>query len=175
MVIPRPSVVMTSVAAARKSWRRTTAGLAAVLLMLTAAGCGGTRERPRDTQTVDGVAIYLGVMPAALVSGHPVQAGAAGAMHGGTPNPDAARHVVIALFDARTGARIQTARVRAAVARGRTVHDPDRDLEPMQIAGVITFGNFFPMPQSGDYRIRVEIVRPGAPRPIEAEFDYRNL
>jgi len=163
-MVPRPS-----------KWGTLASVIAAGSLTLTLAGCDSVGERPRDSQTVDGVAIYLGVMPAALVSGHPVQAGAAGAMHGGTPNPASARHVVIAMFDARTGARIQTARVRAAVARGRTVHDPDRDLEPMQIAGVITFGNFFLMPQPGDYRIRVEIERPGVPRPIEAEFDYRNL
>lgn len=161
-----------------RRWRRPVGlarSLAAALLALSVAACPGAGERPRDAQTVDGVAIYLGVMPAALVSGHPVQAGAVGAMHGGTADPKAARHVVVALFDARTGARIQAARVRASVVRGRTARNPDRDLEPMQIAGVITFGNFFVMPQSGDYRIRIEIARPDVPRSIEAEFDYRNL
>jgi len=148
--------------------------LLAVLLLAVSTGCDGAGVRPRDVQTVDGVIIYLGVMLTALISGHPIHAGERGAMHGGAPGEAGSRHVVVALFDAGTGTRIQAARVRAGVGHGHAGLEPDRDLEPMLINDVVTFGNFFPMPQAGDYRIRIEIARPDGQRTIEADFDYRN-
>jgi len=148
--------------------------LLVVVLLAVSTACDGTGQRPRDVQTIDGVTIYLGVMPTALISGQPIRPGEPGAMHGGAHMETGSRHVLVALFDAATGARIQSARVRAGIAHGRSSPEPNRDLEPMLINGVVTFGNFFLMPQAGDYRIHVEIARPDVQRAIEAEFDYRN-
>ena len=48
------------------------------------------------------------------------------------------------------------------------------DLEPMPFAGAVTYGNYFPMPRSRVYRVRVEIQRPQAAHPASVEFEYRN-
>ena len=61
---------------------------------------------------MDGMTIYLGVLPAELVRGHPTQLGDPKAMHGGTLSYQASHHIVVALFDARTAARITDARIR---------------------------------------------------------------
>ncbi len=62
--------------------------------------------KPRQIfQVVDGVAIYLGVMPAQIVQGHPKEHPEVG-MHGGAPTRGDRVHVVVALFDNATGGRI---------------------------------------------------------------------
>jgi hypothetical protein len=65
---------------------------------------------------VDGVAIYLGVIPAELIEGHP-KAHPESGLHGGAPPVTEERyHIVIALFDAKTGARITNAKVTASLS-----------------------------------------------------------
>src|SRR5688572_30172845 len=72
-------------------------------------------------RTVDGVAVYLGLMPAAIVRGHP-SGHPERTMHGAPPahaGPPAATHdyhLVAALFNAATGARISDALVSARIA-----------------------------------------------------------
>jgi hypothetical protein len=46
-------------------------------------------------------------------------------------------------------------------------------LDPMKIAGTVTYGNYFKMPSAGPYRIAVEVRRPGAAHMIEARFEYK--
>jgi hypothetical protein len=148
-----------------------------LLLLLSiaiAAGCSGAGDLPRDSQTVGGITIDLGVVPAALVRGHPIRAGEAGALHGGAPEGSSSHHVVVALFDAGTGARISDARVRAGVGASSYDHAPDRELEPMAVNGAMSYGGFFLMQGNGLYRIHLEILRPGATRPIEAQFVYEH-
>lgn len=142
----------------------------AVAALMT--GCGERGDLPRDTQVVGGITIDIGVIPAGLVQGHSTDPADPKAMHGGTPKGGASHHLVVALFDAKTGARIDDARVRAAVGRRSYDHEPDRQLEPMQIAGTTTYGGFFQMAGEGRWTIHLVIERPGMPRPVEAQFAY---
>jgi hypothetical protein len=135
-------------------------------------GCSGNQDLPRNEQTVEGVTIDLGVLPAELVQGHSTTEGDPKAMHGGTPAGEGSNHVVVALFDAKTGARITDARVRAGVGSRSYDHDPDKWLAPMQIAGTTTYGNFFLMPGREVYRIHLQIYRAEATQPIRADFAY---
>jgi hypothetical protein len=82
---------------------------------------------------------------------------------------------VVALFDAQTGARITDARIRAGVGDRSHNHEPDSSLEPMQIDGMMSYGNFFLLQGAGTWRIHLEILRAGALRPIEADFAYEHL
>ena len=118
--------------------------------------------------------IDLGVMPAELVQGHSTQPGDPQALHGGTPGNSDSHHIVVALFDARTGIRISDARIRAGVGRHSYDHAPDTWLEPMQINGTMTYGNFFLMQGAGEWRIHLEISRPGLTRPSEVDFAYEH-
>ena len=68
-----------------------------------------------DSQTVGKVVIYLGVLPAAMIRGHPAQH-TESSMHGGQPATSGEYHIVIALFDAKTGSRVTGAHVSARVS-----------------------------------------------------------
>ena len=145
----------------------------AVAIAFLLTSCGGRADLPRDTQVVDGLTIDIGVVPAALVQGHATDPANPAAMHGGTPSGGASHHLVVALFDTKTGARIADARVRAAVGHRSYDHEPDKPLEPMQIAGTTTYGGFFQMPDGDRWTIHLSIERPGA-RPVQAQFAYEH-
>ncbi|MHB0926475.1 MAG: hypothetical protein ACYC1F_08230 [Gallionellaceae bacterium] len=123
-------------------------------------------------QVVDGVDIYLGIFPAELIQGHSKQH-PEGEMHGGVPVGEHRYHVTVALFDAATGKRITGAQVSARVSE-LGLSGTEKKLEPMTIAGAISYGNYFRMSGTGIYRIRVQVRRPGVAQAIEAEFEYQH-
>lgn len=124
-------------------------------------------DAPENFQVVDGVALYLGVMPAQLVQGHT-------AMHGGVSAARYRDHLVVALFDNATGRRIEDAQVTAAVmAPG--LSSQWKTLESMRVAEAVTYGNYFDMPREGAYHIQLRIRHPGHPQLIEAKFTHRHF
>lgn len=145
-----------------------------LLCVSAAVGCSDVGDLPRDSQTVGGTTIYLGVVPSAVVRDHPTRKGDASALHGGVSEGLSLHHIVVALFEASTGKRISDAQVRAGVGDLSYNHVPDRDLEPMLDNGVISYGGFFPMQGRDPYRIHLEIRRAGTTRPIEAQFVYEH-
>jgi hypothetical protein len=116
-----------------------------------------------NPKTAGGLAVYLGVLPAAMIHG-PEKA-----MHGGVPSGRRSYHIVVAVFDATTGARVKDAVVEARVAElgfaGIT-----RQLEPMLIADTVTYGNYFELSGEANYRIYLSITRPGSAVPVRVEF-----
>ena len=142
---------------------------------LLVCACSDNTDLPRSTQTVDGITIYVGVMPAELVKGHITASGEPGALHGGTTPASSSHHIVVALFDSGTGAHITDAQIRAGVRDRSNDHEPDMTLEPMQINGAMSYGNFFQMQGPGVWRIHLEILRPGMSAPIEADFGYEHV
>lgn len=122
---------------------------------------------PENFQVVDGVALYLGVMPAQLVQGHPK-------MHGGVPAAGYEDHVVVALFDNATGRRIEDAQVKAAVMVPG-LSSQWKTLESMRVAEAVTYGNYFDMPREGVYHVQLRIRRPGHPQLTEATFTHRHF
>ncbi len=129
---------------------------------------------PRNEQTVDGMTIERGVMPAKRVKGHATAPGYPNAMHGGTPPNSDSNHILVALFDAKTGARNTDAQIRADVGNRWYSHDPDWLLEPMEISGTKSYGNFFSMQDAGIWRIHL-LTRPGIARPVEADFGFEQV
>ena len=129
-----------------------------------------------DTAThkvVHGVAIYLGVLPAEMILGHP-KSHTEAEMHGGVPAGQHQQHVVVALFDQASGKRISGAKVSARVHE-INLAGTQKKLEPMLIAGTVTYGNYFNMSTNDNpYRIRVLIELPGTPGVIEATFEYQH-
>jgi hypothetical protein len=118
-----------------------------------------------DSQTVDNVVIYLGLMPAEMIRGHPAEHKES-SMHGGPP-AGGQYHVLIALFDAKSGARITGAQVEARVS------EVGIEGSEKTIAGAETYGNYFPMPGHAPIRIEVAIRLPGQSRDIRARFEHR--
>ena len=124
------------------------------------------------SKSANGVTVYLGIVPAQVVKSE-LKPGEQ-PMHGHVPNNLHEYHVIAALFDAATGARVSDATVTAQVS-GLGLSGPKRKLETMQIEGTTTFGTFFDLPGADIYTIKLHVERP-APAPaadLEFKYDHR--
>lgn len=124
------------------------------------------------SKTAGGLTVYLGVVPAAIVKG-PLNQSAERPMHGGIPKGAHEYHVVAAIFDASTGARVADATVMAQVS-GLGLVGPQKPLGQMQIANTVTYGAFFDLPGRDLYTIKLTIRRSGEPQPVSLEFKYNH-
>jgi hypothetical protein len=114
----------------------------------------------------------MGLLPTEMIRGHPQEHPEA-TMHGGLPAGRGQYHVIIALFDVKTGARIENADVAVRVSEIGLAGE-EKKLEPMQIAGTVTYGNFFSMAGNGPFRINVTIHIPGQAQEIKTEFEHKH-
>lgn len=105
-----------------------------------------------------GMDIYIGVIPAEVLQGRdmPMET----KMHGGVPLGRNHHHLVVALFDAKTNARISDARITANIA-GLGSGGSTKILGRMKINDVVTYGNYFSFPVTTPYRIRLKLDVPG--------------
>ena len=141
----------------------------ALALSLTAAGHAQGDDL---SKTIDGITIYLGIVPAEIVRGHPSQHGES-TMHRAVPRGSEFRHIVVALFDAKTGDRITDATVDARVEQVGLAAQ-NKALDPMQIASTLSYGNYFAMPPSQLYTITLKVKAKRYPHAVEARFEYRS-
>lgn len=115
-------------------------------------------------QVVDGMSIYLGIIPAQFVKDH-------SGMHGGAGDKKHNYHVLVALFDSKSGERITDANVKATVSplgmAGSTKH-----MEAMH-GDIVSYGNFFSMQKPETYRILVEVQRGKSGGKSVANFIHR--
>lgn len=118
--------------------------------------------------------VYLAVIPAALVRGHPPEHTGRG-LHGGPPAGRYVHHLLVALFDARTGARVVNAQVAAVVHGLRHTPEERIGLEPMAVGGAEAYGGFATLPARDYYRIEVEVLRPGGGPTLRAVFPHRHF
>lgn len=143
-------------------------GICALLLAL--ASLASRAAEDGQHKVVDGVSIYIGVLPAEMLLGHP-KGHHEREMHGGVPAGTNRYHVVISLFDAASGKRITDARVRIGGASIGMAASRQK-AEPMLINNVTTYGAYVTLAGPGPYKIQITIKRDGAAKPIEVEFDY---
>jgi hypothetical protein len=93
-------------------------------------------------------------------------------MHGGVPVGAHEFHILVALYDSQTGARITNAKVSASAAPlGST--SSNKPLEPMLMAGTIAYGNYFTLGGEGTYVIHLMIEIPGR-RVLHTVFEYQH-
>ena len=136
-------------------------------LLLWAGGPAAAQTGPK---TSGGVTVYLGVVPAAIVKGpspHPAEK----PMHGRIPRGTHEYHVVAAVFDAATNARVSDAAVTAQIS-GLGLFGSKKKLEPMEIAGTTTYGGFFNLPGRDLYTVKLTVERPGGARPVTFQLKY---
>lgn len=136
--------------------KRLSAAVLAVMGLVSLNISAVAGDAPETPQVVDGVAIYLGVIPAQIVQGHPNKHPEA-TMHGGVPKRGHRDHVVVALFDNDTGRRIENAQVTGSV-KEIGLSTEQKKLEPMRIADSVTYGNYFDMPDDNLYHIKVAFI-----------------
>ena len=130
------------------------------------------RELSATHHVVNGMDVYLGVMPAAAVQTLPARDQVEKTMHRGSAGAGA-YHVNLSLFDAATHAAIRDAQVRVSVEQVG-LGSETRQLEPMTINGFVSYGNYFRMNSPQPYVIDVEILRPGLPE-AHTRFEYQTF
>jgi hypothetical protein len=121
-------------------------------------------------QRAGGVEAYIGFVPAEITKGHE-STEPEGPMHGGVPRRGHQYHLVAAVFDAKTSERISDATVTAQVS-GLGLAGPEKALEPMIIAGTVSYGAYFDLPGPDLYTIVLTIKHPGAAQSILLKFTY---
>lgn len=82
-------------------------------------------------------------------------------------------HLVIWLFERGTSKSIEGAQVKANVAQAGYAGS-EKMLRRMMADGKSAYSGSFMMPGRFEYRIKVQIRRPGESRVIEAHFEYRH-
>ena len=141
------------------------------LVAATLAGCSATAAEGEETKSAGGLTVYLGVVPAEIVKSPPSHS-AEQPMHGGPSSGSHQRHIVVAVYDSVTAARIADATVTAKVS-GLGRSGPKIKLEPMKIADTTTYGAFFNMTPDL-YTISVTVQRPGSPPVVlDLKYDHR--
>lgn len=148
------------------------AAVALCLVLALATAVPAIADSGNDMKTIGNVTIYLGLIPAEMIRGHPPNHPES-TMHGTRPPSRNEYHVLIALFDATTGARIAKARVTARVSEVGLLGE-EKALQPMEIAGTETYGNYFPMNGDGPFTIKVTIHVPGQTSDIVTQFEHRH-
>jgi hypothetical protein len=123
-----------------------------------------------QSRTTGGLAAYLGVVPAEIVKGHPL-GHPEQTMHGGTPGGRHEYHVVVALFEAATGARVSDATVTARIS-GLGLSGETKALDRMEIAYTTSYGGVFNLPGRDQYKVTLTIQRPGASQPVVMDLAY---
>ena len=151
-----------------KAFRKTYAVLLAVLLAATVAASARAAEDLSFRKNVADYWVYLTVMPAELISGPPPSE------PGATPSqPPATRdthHVMVSLFDYRSGRRITDANVQARVA-ALGFSGTQKALESTSVAGAPLYAGLFSMIGRGPFRIDVEF-RTAEAKPQHATFYF---
>ena len=145
--------------------------LAQAAIIVLVAGTAFAADAPGQ-KVVDGIQIYYAVTPAEIIRGYPKDAPEA-SMHGGMPVGRHYHHVMVALFESKSLDRITDAKVTARV-REIGLSGVEKELEPIMIAGALTYGNYFKMPSLTIYKIDLAIRRPGFPHIVETSFEFRH-
>ncbi len=140
-----------------------------LVLLLALASLAVRAVENNQHKIVDGLSIYVGVLPTEMLLGH--QEHLEREMHGGVPAGTNRYHIVVALFDTTSGQRITQAQVKIGVA-SIGMAAARQKAEPMLVNNLVTYGNYVVLPDQGTYKIQIEIRRPGAGKSIEVEFDY---
>lgn len=135
-----------------------------VLVTLVLLALGSSIALAQARLEREGVVLYWGLVPAAVVS----EKHALEDMHGVVPaDGGQVHHLVVALFNA-DGKRIENAVVRAQLSESGIMDEPPKYLTPMSVAGLMTYGQLFSTARSGPYRFRVLVKLPS--RAAEIEF-----
>lgn len=151
--------------------RRVCLVLPLVIALLASVNSASAADDAAQYKQSQGLAVYLGVLPAAMVKGHD-PGHAESTMHGGAPAGSHEYHLLVAVFEESSGLRIVDAEVIATVTGLGHVGGTRLQLEPMRIEDTVTYGNFIDFPGADLYTIKVSVRRRDAPHPIAFEFSY---
>lgn len=139
----------------------------AFVLAVSSAYASDSNIHPRY-KVKDGLAVYLGLIPAEMIEGHYAKS-----MHGGAPMGQYRYHLAIAIFDDKTGERIKNSKVEIRISsRDGVGMETSNKLEDMTMNGKHMYGNYFSLKTTGPYRVDVNIKFGGDRKPINLVFNY---
>lgn len=121
-------------------------------------------------KNVGDYSLYLAVMPAEVIKG-PLPPEPAGGSLNRSPAARDTHHVMLSIFDSRSGLRVGGLQVEARVA-ALGFSGEKRDLEPVSIGGATVYGNTFPMLGRGPFRIDVEFRARYGPHTQQTTFYF---
>lgn len=151
-------------------FRRVEFQAAAVALILAGIFLAGGWIRGAEAWS-ERVAVDLGVVPAATILDQYGRDSPEASAYGELPTADSAYLVTVAVRERDTGERIEDATVTASVGQ-LGLSATEKELEPAEYGGALTFGNWFHMAQAGLYRIDVRVQRPGVEGTDRVRLEY---
>jgi hypothetical protein len=148
--------------------------IAVVLAGVVIAAClgGGTAMAGGvgSYQSASGIEAYIGVVPAEITRRH--EAGTPEEdMHARVPRGHHQYHLVAAIFESDTDARITDATVAAQIS-GLGLSGPKKAMARMTVADTVSYGAYFELPGADLYTIVLTIKRATATRPVTLKFTY---
>ncbi len=155
----------------RPGLRSLSISLLAIVAHATLATRAAAQAEP-TSRDVAGMTVYVGLAPSEIVRGHKPSHTEA-QMHGGARQGAHEFHLIVAIFEQSSGKRIEDAQVTATLSGLGQVAPRKMKLEPMTIAGTVTYGAFVNLPGPDRYALAIDIVR-GLAVPVRADFTYRH-
>jgi len=150
----------------RYAWPTLSASLLLMLSLFSTPFIAAAADSSRHQRSND-VDIYLAVIPAEITQQD-------SAMQASFKQHETRYHVIVALFDAASGKRITNARVHATVSMLGEHVKQDKNLDPMLIMDVASYGNYFVMSEPGKYRLRFKLEMPTRKYDTTADFQFDN-
>jgi cytochrome c5 len=126
---------------------------------------------PPRYKLAGGMEVDLGIVPAETLRLFPAGSKER-TMHGGVPDGEGYYHFNVSLLDARTKAPVSDAKVSVRVTQVG-MSSVTKPLEPVTINNAPSYGAYFRLHWNADYRISVEVSRPGAKVPTQVTFQHR--
>lgn len=143
---------------------RTTIARPVLLMLLFAAFLLSVDAFGQGRQERSGVVLHWGLVPAAVAA----ERHAADELHGGMPSGGGRiHHLVVTVYDAASGHRIDNAVVRAQLHETGIVDGPLKYLTPMPVNGYMSYGQMFSVAKPGPYRFRVLVRLPDWSEEVE--------
>lgn len=127
-----------------------------VLALATSLASGALGAQTPAVQRSARTTLYVGIIPAELAQAA-VAAHARPTPHiTAVPNVRNRHHVVVALFDTRSGRRITDAKVVARL-RGPVGPPVVKPLEPMRVGDAMSYGNVFVISEMPGHRFDLQV------------------
>jgi hypothetical protein len=144
----------------------------ALAIAASLLGSCGPAPAQGQSQVIDGLRLDYGLAAgqdaASHLPAHPessMPAGARGAEH--------SYHVVLAVFEARSGRRITDAEVGVSLGRAHGHGSVILPMELMDVPGEETYGRFVTMPEPGRYRLEFRVRPRGQQQSVRARFELQ--
>ena len=154
----------------RRSYLRAAFGLALTAAVMLFVGTAAA-DHSSGYKAADGLTIYYAVIPAEVLRAYPKGSPEAIA-HRSIPRGKNVDHLLIAVFEGKSMARITDARVTVRV-REIGLGWAKKRLEPMMLYDASTYCNFFTFDNHATYTIAIEVRRPESSAVVTTEFEYK--